>query len=518
MRTIRNFLAALLMMGLMAANVSSQWQRSSRGNFQSVQQLIHRIENHADLFRNSLDAELQRSSIDDMRATTRGQENITAFMNDFDDAVRRLHERFDRRESNATDAREVLNRASLIDRFMSRRQLDSRTQQYWTSLRSDLDQLANVYGVSWPASGRGYGGAGGYGGYGNPTRAANRLTGTYQLDRSRSDDPAGVADRELGSLPYGDPQMRDQVMRRLEAPEQIAIDLRGRTVTLASTRAPQITFEADGRENIETTPGGRTIRARATLNGNQLMISTNGDTNNQFTVTFDPLDNGQRLNVTRRVYVDSLGRSVTSQSTYTRTSDVALFNIYNGPRGYPADITARGDFIVRSGETVVAELLDPISTMTARDGDRFTMRVTLPAQYTGATIEGHVSNVHRSGRLAGRSEMTFNFDTIRLRNGNSYAFAGIVERVTTPNGETAQVDNEGAVSEESQTRKTAERAAIGTAVGAIIGAIAGGGKGAAIGAVIGAGGGAGSVYVQGRDDLELARGTEVTIQATGSRR
>jgi len=514
MKTIRNLLATLLMMGLMAVGVSSQWQGRSRGTFQSVQQLIHRIENHADLFRNSLDAELQRSSMDDMRATTRGQENITVFMNDFEGAVRRLHERFDRRESNATDAQEVLNRASLIDRFMSRRQLDSRTQQYWTNLRSDLDQLANAYRVSWPASGRGYGGPGSYG---NPRLSANRLTGTYQLDRSRSDDPANAADRELGSLPYGDQQLRDEVMRRLEAPEQIAIDLRGRTVTLASTRAPQITFEADGRENVETTPSGRTIRARATLNGNQLIVTTNGDTNNQFTVTFDPLDYGQRLNVTRRVYVDRIGRSVTSQSTYTRTSEVALFNIYTGPQGYPADTTARGDFIVRSGETVVAELLDPLSTVSAREGDRFTMRVRQPAQYAGATIEGHVSNVRRSGRLSGRAEMTFNFDTIRLRNGNSYRFAGIVERVNTPNGETAQVDNEGAVSEESQTRKTAERAAIGTAVGAIIGAIAGGGKGAAIGAVIGAGSGAGSVYVQGRDDLELTRGTEITIQATGSR-
>src|SRR5260370_10457820 len=127
MRTIRNLLAALLMIGLMAASGSSQWQRSSRGTFQSVQQLIRRIENRAALFRSSLDAELQRSSMDDMRAATRGQENITMFMNDSDDAVRRLHERFDRRESNATDAQEVLNRASLIDRFMSRRQLDSRT-------------------------------------------------------------------------------------------------------------------------------------------------------------------------------------------------------------------------------------------------------------------------------------------------------------------------------------------------------------------------------------------------------
>jgi hypothetical protein len=50
-------------------------------------------------------------------------------------------------------------------------------------------------------------------------------------------------------------------------------------------------------------------------------------------------------------------------------------------------------------------------------------------------------------------------------------------------------------------------------VGAIIGAIAGGGKGAAIGAILGAGGGAGSVYVQGRNELELGRGTEITIRA-----
>jgi len=42
-----------------------------------------------------------------------------------------------------------------------------------------------------------------------------------------------------------------------------------------------------------------------------------------------------------------------------------------------------------------------------------------------------------------------------------------------------------------------------------IGAIAGGGRGAAIGAIIGAG----SIYVEGRNELELSRGTELTIRA-----
>jgi outer membrane lipoprotein SlyB len=70
---------------------------------------------------------------------------------------------------------------------------------------------------------------------------------------------------------------------------------------------------------------------------------------------------------------------------------------------------------------------------------------------------------------------------------------------------------------DDRSARTAERTAIGAAVGAIIGAIADGGKGAAIGAAIGAGVGAGSVYAQGRDDLELLRGTELTVRARGTR-
>jgi outer membrane lipoprotein SlyB len=144
------------------------------------------------------------------------------------------------------------------------------------------------------------------------------------------------------------------------------------------------------------------------------------------------------------------------------------------------------------------------------------MTVRLPTQYAGATIEGHIIDVNRSGRVTGRAEMTLGFDRIRLRDGRTYAFAGILDSVRLPNGEVVRVDNEGAVREDdSQTSKTVTRTAIGTAVGAIIGAIAGGGKGAAIGAAIGAGAGAGSVYVQGRDDLELTPGTEITVRATG---
>jgi hypothetical protein len=158
-----------------------------------------------------------------------------------------------------------------------------------------------------------------------------------------------------------------------------------------------------------------------------------------------------------------------------------------------------------------------LSTARTREGDRFTMTVREPAQFAGATLEGSVSRVNPSGRVTGRSEMTLSFDRVRLRDGQTLDFSGVIEGVRAPGGEDVRVDNEGGGSvqeNDSQSTRTAERVAIGAAVGAIIGAISAGGKGAAIGAAIGAGAGAGSIYAQGRDDLDLTRGTEFTIRAT----
>ena len=99
--------------------------------------------------------------------------------------------------------------------------------------------------------------------------------------------------------------------------------------------------------------------------------------------------------------------------------------------------------------------------------------------------------------------------------GSTRNFDGYIESVRPLNGEDVRVDSEGVVSEDdSQTTRTATRTGIGAALGAVIGAIAGGGKGAAIGAAIGAGTGVGSVFVQGRDDLDLNSGTEFVIRSS----
>ena len=142
------------------------------------------------------------------------------------------------------------------------------------------------------------------------------------------------------------------------------------------------------------------------------------------------------------------------------------------------------------------------------------MTVQSPNEFRGAIIEGHLSGIDRSGKVSGRSEVTFNFDRIRLRNGKTYDFAGFLQSITDQDGKTVKVGTEGEAKSDSQTKETVKRGGIGAGIGAIIGAIAGGAKGAAIGAIIGGGAGAGSVILTGKEDLELKQGSTITVQSS----
>ncbi len=473
-----------------------------------MQQLVRRIENRSDRFRNSLERALDRGNF----RNTATEDEINRQLRDFEFATDQLRDNFDRRQATSIHAQNVLERAALLNQFMARHQLDGSVQSDWNLLRGDLNQLASAYGIAWNWATSPFPGSPAFG-------SDALLTGTYRLNASQSTNPTLIARNATRNLPATQRQrVYDELITRIDPPNALAIERRGNMIAIASTRAPQINFVADGREHLETTEMGRTARVRATIQEDQLTVVRTGDRAHDFTVTFNPIDNGRRLLVTRNVYVDQLTQPVTVQTYYDRTSDIAQLNLHSTSPEYPTTGTVSGDFVVPDGTVLLATLNSRLSTETAQDQDRFTMTVRSPAQYSGAVIEGYVTDVNRSGKITGRSEMLLNFDQIRLRNGRTYRFAGLIEKIHVPGQENVRVDTEGSVREgDSQTERTVTRTAIGTAVGAVIGAIAGGGKGAAIGAIIGAGAGAGSVYVQGRDDLDLTPGTEVTIRASGPR-
>jgi hypothetical protein len=492
-----------------AYGVNWNWTGSqnspSRLNDQQVKQLLARTKKNADQFRHSLDRALDRTRIDGSRE----DDNINQFVKDFAETANDLSDHFDSRQVVTNDIEDVLRRSVSIDSFMQRHQLAVQAENDWLTVRRDLDELARAYNVTWNWS--------------NPRYTADerrtglyhRLTGTYQLESGRGDDPRQAVEQATRTLPSNQRQGASQrLMNRLQAPEAIAIDRNQNTITMASSRGRRVTFEADGKVRTEERSGGRTVNTRATLSGDQLVVTTTGSGGNDFAVTFEPIDNGRNLRMTRSIHDDNLRRPVTVQSFYRKSSDEAQWDIYSTNQGAPSQTDSAGDVGVPQGTRLVATLDSALSTRNAHAEDRFTITTRSPSQYEGAVIEGTVASVNASGRLSGRADMALNFESIRMRNGRTYPFAGVIESIRTANGETIRVDSEGTVEENSQTEKTVQRGAIGAALGAIIGAITGGAKGAAIGAAIGAGGGAGTVIVEGRDQLDLPRGTELTIASS----
>jgi len=467
-----------------------------------AEQLLKQIGQKAGRFDASLERAFDRSRIDD----SQGKDAIRRAVKDFRQAADRLRDRVEGRQSNTLDAEEVLRRGASVDGFMQRYQLSTEAEQGWLSLRGDLDRLARAYHVAWNWSDLGYLPAV------PETGFRQGLTGTYQLEASGSDDPRRVAELAARAAPSDQRQRTyENLLARLQAPELIAFERRDNSVTMASTRGRRVTVEADGRDHVERWSAERTMTTRATLDGERLVVATSGNRGRDYTATFDPIDS-RSLRVTRTIDDESLRQGVTARSSYRRVSDDARWNLdASGQRG-PGDVSM-GDFVVPDGTRFVALLDNALSTTNAREGDLYTMTARSPSQYEGAVIQGVVSAVNESGRLTGRAGMSLSLRSIRLSNGGSYQFDGVIEDIRTPGGETVRVDRAGTIDTDgsSQTQKTVERGAIGAAIGAVIGAIAGGGKGAAIGAVIGAGGGAGTVIVEGRDRLDLERGTELTI-------
>jgi hypothetical protein len=382
-------------------------------------------------------------------------------------------------------------------------------------------------------------------GLGIQANAQNNLTGTYQLDASRSDNVREIADQAIngGNVQNRDESLRD-LQEKLESPENLAIEIRGNQVNIASSLSPQITLSTDGSERTQSLPDGSTARLRATIRGQELTVSKLGD-NNDYTVKFSSIDNGTTLKVTRRVTTDYLSETVFAESFYTKTDSVAQLEIFdngnsnstntttnndpsntvgNNPLPPPVRTTGRnaptatinpnGQYVVPNGEIITASLNNLISTKVSQNNDRFRATVTGPNQFRGAIIEGYITGIDRSGRNPiGKTKLTLNFEKIRLTNGESYDFAGFLQSVKDTRGKQVKVDEEGVITK-GQSRETIKRAGIGAGAGAILGAIIGGGKGAIIGATIGAGGGAGSVAVENKGDVELESGTSISVQAS----
>ena len=207
MTMVRRTMTALLVALVFSAGASfAQAQRQTyRGSYRSVQQLLSRIGTGTDQM-------LRRTSNNRQTiASNRNfQADLSSSVQSLNSTVLNLRQRFNNRTSTAADAQEVLNSAALVDNIIRRDATDELTLRTWANLRGNLNQLASVYGLRWPSVSQTYP----YPSNTTTPYGVSRLTGTFRLNASRSDDPAQAADRAAQSLGYGDrARLRDLLPR-----------------------------------------------------------------------------------------------------------------------------------------------------------------------------------------------------------------------------------------------------------------------------------------------------------------
>jgi hypothetical protein len=130
---------------LIAADTGNAQMRRIRGvSKQQVENLLERIEERTDRFSNQLNKSLDRSRLDGGRT----EDNIADRARDLENASDELRREFDfndTRGETRTNARKVLNTATLVNRIMIRRNFSRQAETSWVNLRAEINALARIY-------------------------------------------------------------------------------------------------------------------------------------------------------------------------------------------------------------------------------------------------------------------------------------------------------------------------------------------------------------------------------------
>jgi hypothetical protein len=148
---------------------------------------------------------------------------------------------------------------------------------------------------------------------------------------------------------------------------------------------------------------------------------------------------------------------------------------------------------IPAGTRVTVRMIDSLSSDTAQQGQEFHGSLEYPISVDGrdviprgADVVGHVTEVHRGGRLSDPGYVTLELNSV-----------GSGSQTTAVQTEAYQIKGE------SHTKSNVTKIGGGAALGAIIGGIAGGGRGAAIGAGAGAAAGTGVAVATGKKNATI---------------
>ena len=172
---------------------------------------------------------------------------------------------------------------------------------------------------------------------------------------------------------------------------------------------------------------------------------------------------------------------------------------------------------VPAGTKLLLSLKSAVNTKTAHPGDGVYLETSFPITQNnrivipaGTYVQGVIDNVKRPGRVKGRAEVLFHFNTLIFPSGYTVAVPGALQDV--PGAYNGHVkDKDGTVQAEGQKGRDAGTIAGPAATGTLIGGLARGGKGAAIGGLGGGAIGLAQVLLTRGDDIKIPQGTSVEM-------
>ncbi|MBC7797384.1 MAG: hypothetical protein H7Z37_10965, partial [Pyrinomonadaceae bacterium] len=291
---------------------------------------LTRIESQTGVFRASLDSSIDANP---NLKNSEVEDDANGFLQDFDSQLSAVQTRSGNPTTN--DVQLLLNQANNLNRLVRNNPFGSRVSRDWNSLRVSLNALAQTYKLNpnWDDTT--------VINNNNPRNTSttttgnqqtygynSRFTGTYSLDATRSDSAKIIATRAVTELPVNQrEQARTSILQNVETPEKLAIDQRGQQITFASSRASRYTFVADGVDKTSSSDGQQ-MQIRATLNNDKLEVSTVNEQSNDYNVTYEMIDNGRGIKVTRQLATSYLSQPIVVTSFYGRTDDTAQLDLY----------------------------------------------------------------------------------------------------------------------------------------------------------------------------------------------
>ncbi|HEY1526863.1 MAG TPA: hypothetical protein VGH51_11545 [Candidatus Angelobacter sp.] len=173
---------------------------------------------------------------------------------------------------------------------------------------------------------------------------------------------------------------------------------------------------------------------------------------------------------------------------------------------------------VPAGTQVLLHLQSPIDTKSAKVGDGVYCQTSFPVTQdniavipAGTYVKGKIAEVKRAGRIKGRAQILFHFNTLIFPNGYTIDLPGALENAPGSRN-SAVADKEGTVKADGQKGKDAGTVAKTGATGAVVGAVAtGSGRGAGIGGLAGAAVGLGQVLFTRGQDVRIDQGTALEM-------